>query len=314
MKVTVTRKLEIAADICEFHLTLPGNQPLPPFAPGAHIDVHLGALVRQYSLCNDPIERDRYVLGVLKEPSSRGGAKAMHALSEGDELEVSEPKNNFSLDCSARHSILFAGGIGVTPILSMFHFMARRSISFEMHYCIRARSRAAFVDRLSGSELSARANVYCDSEPSVGQLDLSKVLRDPDPRKHLYVCGPGGFIEACLSAADAAGWSEANLHRESFAVAANSSGPKEAFDLKLARSNRTVRVAPGQRVIDALTAAGVCVPSSCLEGTCGTCLTTVLDGEPDHRDAYLTKKERTRNDRFLPCCSRSKTSVLVLDL
>lgn len=314
MKVRVARKLEIAADICEFHLTLPGNQLLPTFAPGSHIDVHLGSLVRHYSLCNDPIERDRYVLGVLKEPSSRGGAKAMHALSEGDELEVSEPKNNFPLDCSAQHSILLAGGIGVTPILSMASFMARSGISFELHYCIRARSRAAFVDRLSNSELSAHANVYCDSEPSFGQLDLSKILQDPDPKKHVYVCGPSGFIEACLSAATAAGWNDANQHRESFAVAANSPAPKDSFDVKLARSNRILRVASGQKVIDALTAAGVHVPFSCLEGTCGTCLTTVLDGEPDHRDTYLTKRERTKNDRFLPCCSRSKTPMLVLDL
>lgn len=238
----------------------------------------------------------------------------MHALSVGDEIEISEPKNHFPLVSSADHSILLAGGIGITPILSMARFLLRVGQSFELHYCIRNRSRAAFVDLLSAPELSKLSNVYCDAEPSTGAMQLSKITATPSPGKHIYVCGPGGFIEASLSAAEAAGWKETNVHRESFAASALFHHEPGSFQIRLARSNKTLEVGAGNTVLDVLRTAGVRLPFSCLEGTCGTCLTNVLEGEPDHRDTYLTSKERARNDRFLPCCSRSKTPTLVLDI
>ncbi|MFM0416943.1 PDR/VanB family oxidoreductase [Paraburkholderia aromaticivorans] len=314
MKVKLTRKVEIAANIAEFHLASAGGEPLPAFSPGAHIDVCLGALTRQYSLCNDPRDAGAYVLGVLREEASRGGSHAMHALVEGDELEISEPKNHFPLDKSAKHSILIAGGIGVTPILSMAQFLSGIDASFEVHYCTRDRSRTAFHERFVQKDLRDHSHLYFDNEVGSARLDLPEILRTPHPAQHLYVCGPGGFIDACLNAASAAGWDDATVHREYFAAQPALACVKGGFQIRLARSGRMVHVSADQRVIDALRDADVRIPVSCEEGTCGTCLTTVLEGEPDHRDTYLTRGERKANDRFLPCCSRSKSPVLVLDL
>jgi vanillate O-demethylase ferredoxin subunit len=314
MKVKVIRKVDVAAEICEFHLALASGEALPEFSPGAHIDVLLGDLVRQYSLCNDPRDTRHYALAVLREAGSRGGSSAMHALVEGDELEISEPKNHFPLDRSANHSILIAGGIGVTPILSMAQFLARIGASFEVHYCARDRARAAFHERFFQMDLVDRSHLYFDSDAASPTLNLANALALPHPRKHLYVCGPGGLIVACLNAAKAAGWDDGTVHREYFAAPRAPVGVKGGFRITLARSGKTLHVSPNQRVIDALAAAGVQIPVSCEEGTCGTCLTTVLEGEPDHRDTYLTGRERKANGRFLPCCSRSKSDVLVLDL
>jgi vanillate monooxygenase ferredoxin subunit len=314
MKVKLVRKVEVAADICEFHLALASGESLPEFSPGAHIDVFLGALTRQYSLCNAPRDTRYYVLGVLREEASRGGSHAMHALEEGDELEISEPKNHFPLDKSATHSILIAGGIGVTPILSMAQFLKGVGASFEVHYCARGRARTAFHERFVQNDLRDHSHLYFDNEAGSPKLDLTEILRTPHPAKHLYVCGPGGFIDACLNAASAAGWDDATVHREYFSAQPALVRVKGGFQIRLARSGTMVHVSPDQRVIDALCDAGVRIPFSCEEGTCGTCLTTVLEGEPDHRDTYLTRGERKSNDRFLPCCSRSKSPVLVLDL
>lgn len=314
MKVKLVRKVEVAADICEFHLALASGEPLPAFSPGAHIDVFVGALTRQYSLCNDPRDTRCYVLGVLREEASRGGSRAMHALVEGDELEIGEPKNHFPLEKGARHSILIAGGIGVTPILSMAQFLKGVGASFEVHYCTRDRARTAFHERFVQNDLRDHSHLYFDSEAGSPKLNLTEILRVPHPAKHLYVCGPGGFINACLNAASSAGWDDATIHREYFASQPDLVCVKGGFQIRLARSGRMVHVSPDQRVIDALGDAGVRIPVSCEEGTCGTCLTTVLEGEPDHRDTYLTRGERKANDRFLPCCSRSKSPVLVLDL
>ncbi|MDH6153654.1 MULTISPECIES: PDR/VanB family oxidoreductase [Paraburkholderia] len=314
MKVKLVRKVDAAEGICEFHLGLAGGEALPAFSPGAHIDVFLGDLIRQYSLCNDPRDTRRYVLGVLREAASRGGSRAMHALVEGDEIEISEPKNHFPLDGRAKHSILIAGGIGVTPILCMAQFLARIGASFEVHYCARDRARAAFRERFVQMDLIDHSHLYFDSDAGSATLNLAEALGAPHPTRHLYVCGPGGLIETCLNAANASGWDDTTVHREYFAAQPALVGVKGGFAIKLARSGRTIQVCPNQRVIDALVDAGVRIPVSCEEGTCGTCLTTVLEGEPDHRDTYLTGRERKANDRFLPCCSRSKSQVLVLDL
>lgn len=309
MWVRLTRKNQIAADICEFHFVRADGKALPSFEAGAHIDVYLGAMIRQYSLCNDPQGSGSYVIGVLKESASRGGSAAMHALKEGDEIEIGEPKNHFALEESAHHSILIAGGIGITPLLAMSKVLARRGQSFELHYCVRDHTRAAFSDTLQQS----RTRLYCDDDPSTGTLNLAEVLQTGGAGRHVYVCGPSGLIETCVDTARANGWADNHIHRESFLVASQSTC-NDAFIVRLARSRKSLRVEPGQRLLDALLAAGIQIPFSCQEGNCGTCATRVLAGEPDHRDTFLTKKERARNDCILPCCSRSKTPALVLDL
>ncbi|GAA5235586.1 oxidoreductase [Verticiella sediminum] len=315
MKAQILKKTDAALDICTFELGSPDGKPLPAFSAGAHIDVHLGEdLVRQYSLCNHPDASGRYVIGVLLDPASRGGSRAMHALKEGDILEISEPRNHFPLHGSAEHSILLAGGIGITPILCMAERLANIGASFEMHYCTRSPERTAFRERLAADDFQACCRVYHDSRPEAGKLDLAAVLGAPAPGKHLYVCGPGGFIDAVLSAGRAAGWAEDNLHREYFANVVQAEAGDGPFQVKIASSGQVIDIAADQSITDALAAAGVDIPVSCEQGVCGTCLTNVLEGVPDHRDLYLTDEEREANDQMLPCCSRAKSSMLVLDL
>lgn len=316
MKATLIRKLPLATDICLFELTPANGEPLPPFSAGAHIDVHVDGFIRQYSLCNRPAERDVYRIGVLRDPASRGGSAAMHACASGATLEISAPRNHFPLDANASHTILLAGGIGITPILAMANELLDAGRSFELHYCTREPARTAFRERLAEPGLSERARVYFDSDGPEQRIDLQAVLANPQESTHVYVCGPTGFIDAVLGAAAGAGWPAANLHREYFGAARQPAAANgdAAFQVSLASSGKIVDVPAGTTVVDALRGCGIEVPVSCEQGVCGTCLTRVLSGEPDHRDVYLTDEERAANDQFLPCCSRSKTPLLVIDL
>jgi vanillate monooxygenase ferredoxin subunit len=315
INVTVRRIKDVATGIRSFELVPTTGELLPSFEAGAHIDVHLsGGLIRQYSLCGLPRPGDGYLIAVLATLDSRGGSRAMHGLREGDSITISEPKNHFPLAVHARHSILLAGGIGITPLLCMAERLALQGASFELHYAARERTRAAFVDRLTQAPLKSASHVYFDNEPSNGSLDLARICADPCPSKHLYVCGPAGFIEAALGAARQAGWAEDNLHREYFAGVLNTDGKPAIFRLKLAKSGVVVDVRSDQTAVQALASQGIEVPTSCEQGVCGTCLTRVLDGIPDHRDLFLTNQERARNDYFLPCCSRAKSEELTVDL
>ncbi|MFM0213056.1 PDR/VanB family oxidoreductase [Paraburkholderia sediminicola] len=314
MKALITHKLNVATDICMFELASPGGEALPPFSAGAHIDVHVDGHVRQYSLCNSPTETGLYRIGVLRDPNSRGGSIAMHEVSCGSTLEISTPKNHFPLVEDAAHSILLAGGIGITPILCMAEHLIRTSQSFELHYCTREPERAAFRERFTAPDLKARARLYFDTAAPSERIDLPTVLGRPVTDTHVYVCGPAGFIEAVLATTSKAGWPATHVHREYFGAAPQAAGANGAFQVRLASSGSVVDVPPGITVVEALRNCGVEVPMSCEQGVCGTCLTRVLSGEPDHRDLYLTDEERVANDQFLPCCSRAKTPLLVLDL
>lgn len=317
MKVRLANKHDVATDICAFDLVSLDGSALPGFTAGAHIDVHLpDGLVRQYSLCNAPGQTGdvpHYRLGVLRDPASRGGSTGMHALTAGVELEISEPRNHFPLTDTAKHSILLAGGIGVTPILAMAEALAASGASFEVHYCTREPARTAFGERFAQADLAERTRIYHDSEGV--RADLDAILAQPSGGKHLYVCGPAGFIDAVLSRAEAAQWPEGNVHREYFAApVATDGGSDTPFQVKLHSSGRVIDVKVGETIVAALAAQGVEVQMSCEQGVCGTCLTRVIDGTPDHRDVYLTDEERAANNQMLPCCSRSKSAMLVLDL
>lgn len=316
LKVRVATKRTEATDICTFELVEAGGGALPPFSAGAHIDVHVpGGLTRQYSLCNDPGESHRYLIGVLRDPASRGGSAAMHdTVREGDTLEISAPKNHFPLAHEAKRSLLLAGGIGVTPILCMAERLAVAGAEFEMHYCTRSKERTAFVERIGASGFAARVQFHFDDGAAEQKLDIPALLATPEAGTHLYVCGPKGFMEAVLDTARAQGWPEAQLHYEFFSAAPVKSDDDASFEVRIASSGRTVRVAAAQTVVQALAEVGVEVPTSCEQGVCGTCLTRVLEGTPDHRDSYLTDDERAACDQFLPCCSRARSALLVLDL
>lgn len=315
IEVKVANRTCEADGICSYELVRTDGQALPPFEAGAHIDVHLaGNLVRQYSLCNAPGETHRYLIGVLRDTDSRGGSQAMHDhVDLGSVLQISEPKNHFPL-VEAKRTLLLAGGIGVTPILAMAETLAAKGAAFEMHYCARSPEKAAFKERLAGCGFAAQVQFHYDSGEAAQKLDLPALLARPEPDTHVYVCGPQGFIDYVLGTARAQGWPQAQLHVEYFSAAAVDTSGDQAFDVKLASSGKVVTVPAGKTVIKVLEEQGVVIPYSCEEGVCGTCLTRVLEGVPDHRDMYLTEEEQAANDQFTPCCSRAKTPLLVLDL
>jgi vanillate O-demethylase ferredoxin subunit len=316
LKVRVARKADEAVDICSFELMSADDAPLPAFSAGSHVDVHLpNGLTRQYSLCNDPAESHRYLIGVLKDPSSRGGSKAMHELvNEGDTLEISAPRNHFAIAHGASRSLLLAGGIGITPILCMAERLAIFGEAFEMHYCTRSRERTAFRDRIEASSFAGHVHFHFDDGGPEQRLDLAGLLEQPAAGTHLYVCGPKGFMDAVLETARARGWPADRVHYEFFASDVVQREDDGSFQVKLASSGKLVLVPKDTTVIQALAEAGIEVQTSCEQGVCGTCLTRVLEGEPDHRDVYLSPDEQAANDQFLPCCSRSKSPLLVLDL
>jgi vanillate O-demethylase ferredoxin subunit len=274
-----------------------------------------GGITRQYSLCNDPRESHRYLIGVLKDPATRGGSKAMHEqVNEGDVLEISTPKNHFALAHHAARSLLLAGGIGITPILCMAERLAMADSDFEMHYASRSRDRMAFHDRILASGFASKVRLHFDDGAAEQKLNLPELLAEPEEGVHMYVCGPKGFMDAVLGTARSKGWPQSQLHYEFFAAEAVKSSDDESFAIKLASSGRVIVIAKDKSVTDALREAGVEIPTSCEQGVCGTCLTRVLEGEPDHKDLYLSPDEQAANDQFTPCCSRSKSPMLVLDL
>lgn len=315
LNVLVHRRLIKAEGVCSFELVATDGTLLPSFTAGAHIDVHLGAgLIRQYSLCNDPGERHRYCIAVLREPQSRGGSQSMHEkVQEGQTLTISEPRNHFPL-VPAKRSLLLAGGIGVTPILAMAKTLHAQGADFEMHYCGRSASKMAFLEELSHSTFKSAVHIHVDDGKGYEPFDAQSTLRKLQPDTHLYVCGPGGFMNHVLDTAKTCGWAESQLHREYFAAAPVDTTGDGSFEVKLARSGQCYEVPAEKTVLDVLLAQGLDIPFSCESGVCGTCMTRVIAGTPDHRDSYLSDAEHAAGDQFMPCCSRSKSPVLVLDI
>lgn len=314
VEVRVAAIHEEAEGIRSFELLPAQGRALPPFKAGAHIDVHLNdKLVRQYSLCSDPSDLSRYQIGVLHDPQGRGGSRAVHDLKEGDTVFIGMPRNQFEL-ADDGSSVLVAGGIGITPILSMAHSLVAAGRPFTLHYAARTRPRTAFKARLDEPCFAPFVSYYWSEEADSRKMDLGQLLSAPAADAHLYVCGPRSFMDAAIQAAKQEGWPEERIHYEFFAGDAMRLDSDGAFSVKLASSGRTIKIAADKSVVEALAEAGVEIPTSCEQGICGTCLTGVLGGEPDHRDVFLTPEERALNDKFLPCCSRSKSSLLVLDL
>ena len=315
-EVRVARKKVEAVDICSFELVRANAEALPAFSAGAHIDVQgPTGLVRQYSLCNDATQTSHYQIGVLRDPKSRGGSVAMHdGLREGDLLHISEPKNHFSLAHAARRSLLLAGGIGVTPILCMAQRLHNTGADFVMHYCTRSPERTAFRARFMDSGFAQRVRLHHDDGAPEQKLDIAALLSTPHDGTHLYVCGPTGFLEFVRESARKQGWQDSHVHYEYFGAEVVHSDADAAFDVKIASTGKVFRIAADKSVTSALAEQGVDIQVSCEQGVCGTCLTRVLEGEPDHRDQFLLDDERAANDQFTPCCSRARSSLLVLDL
>ena len=314
LDLRVVEKRDCAEGIAAFELIAPDGGELPAFTAGSHIDVHLpGNMTRQYSLRNDPAERHRYCIGVLREVAGRGGSAYMHdRLKLGDRVETSLPRNAFALDEDAPFSLLIAGGIGITPILSMAYRLSALGRDFAFHYGARSAARMAFREEMQTSAFADKLRLHLDDGPAEQKLDLASLLSKRPPGAHLYACGPAGFLDAVIAAAKSR-WPREAIHREYFAnaghVAASGDRP---FRVTLAGDRRSFEVSPGRSIVDVLAEHGVDVQVSCEQGICGTCVTRVISGVPDHRDLVLTDKQRT--DRMTLCCSRALTDELVLDL
>jgi tetrachlorobenzoquinone reductase len=290
-------------------LPLQGGE-LPPFTAGAHIDLTLpNGLVRSYSLLNPQSERNRYVIAVQKDQASRGGSKWVYEnLRVGDVLTVNGPRNNFLLDETPERSIFIAGGIGITPILSMIDRLSAIGRDWELVYCSRTRSATPFLESL---EKEARVRFNFDEEPGGKMLDIAALVKAAPANCHLYCCGPIPMLNAFeLATKDLA---RERVHVEYF-TAKDPPAVEGGFKVVLAKSGREVAIPPGKTILDTLNDMGLEIPHSCTEGICGTCETKVLEGVPDHRDVILTETERASNKTMMICCSGSKSRKLVLDL
>ncbi|HET6857593.1 MAG TPA: PDR/VanB family oxidoreductase [Streptomyces sp.] len=313
MDAVVASRAAATANIAVFDLVpADGETPFPAYTAGAHIDVLLEGegLTRQYSLCG-PLGAGHYRLAVLNDPDSRGGSRAMHTLKAGDRLRISAPRNRFPLAAARRH-LLFAGGIGITPLLAMVGYLDGQGGDYALHYCARRRTDAAFVSELADNP---RVVFHFNDEAPGQRPDVDSWLGAPAPDTAVYVCGPGGFMDHVLARASATGWPPAALHMERFAAGAanpDAAGPG-AFTVRLASTGAEYQIPADRSALDVLLENGVDAPSSCRQGICGECVVRVVAGEPDHRDDVLSPDEQA-DGLFAPCTSRARSQLLELDM
>jgi ferredoxin-NADP reductase len=304
------RKQLVAEGVAVLELSRPDGEELPRWTPGAHLDLVLdNGLERQYSLCGDPVDRHEYRLGILRDSDGRGSSLHVHdRLNVGDTVRVRGPRNNFPLVDSPRY-LFIAGGIGITPILAMIRSAEAAGADWRLVYGGRQRASMAFLDELA--RYGDRVSIHPQDE--TGLLDLDSLLGTPEPDTLVYCCGP----EALLAAVElrCGAWPRRSLHVERFAPRPQAAPVRtEAFEVVLQQSGLTLSVPPDRSILSVVEEAGVGVLSSCAEGTCGTCETRVLAGEPDHRDSVLDEDERQANDCMMICVSRACSERLVLDL
>ncbi|MFE9399319.1 PDR/VanB family oxidoreductase [Streptomyces flavidovirens] len=311
LDLTLVRKEPLAEGVVRLSLAHSSGERLPTWSPGAHIDLVLGpGLVRQYSLCGDPGATSLLQVAVLREPESRGGSLYVHdTLEEGDTVRVRGPRNHFPFVDSPRY-LFIAGGIGITPVLPMIAAAERQGADWRLVYGGRSRATMAFAGQLAKDHPH---RVALRPQDETGLLDLDGLLGSPSPGTLIYCCGPEPLLNAVERRC--ASWPEGTLHIERFTPKAREDdAPSTSFEVELSRSGITVTVPPDKTVLQTVEEAGVQVLSSCQEGTCGTCETTVLDGAVDHRDSLLTPAEQARNDTMFICVSRAACPRLVLDL
>jgi ferredoxin-NADP reductase len=311
--LVVRRRQEAADGVVVLELADQQGGDLPTWEPGAHVDLLLDeGLVRQYSLCGDPRDASMWRVGVLLDPDSRGGSRHVHEnLAEGATVRVRGPRNHFALVDSPRY-LFIAGGIGITPLMAMIDSVQRAGSDWTLIYLGRSQKTMAFGQDLAAS-YGDRVRLWPQDEK--GRFDLEAVLKEPVDEALVYCCGP----EQLLSAVEqhCAHWPEGSLHIERFAAKAPAEPAAEsldAFHVVCQRSGVTVEVSGETSILEALEDADIPIMSSCLEGICGTCTATVVDGVPDHRDSMLTEAERASGDKILTCVSRSCSEKLVLDL
>ena len=314
LTLRVTRSEPAADGIQLFELKRPDGGELPPFTPGSHLSVRVpNGSMRNYSLCSDPAERRRYVIAVKREEGGRGGSLSLiDRTRAGDRLQVSAPRNLFELSANAPSYIFVAGGIGITPILAMIHHLrATGDKPFHLYYLTRSAAGTAFLAELADPALKGKVTIHHDEGDPEKALDLWPVFEEPT-KAHIYCCGPRGLMDAVK---DMTGhWPVSAVHFEDFGSdLVRPRADDKPFTVKLARSGGAVLDVPvGATILEVVRSHGLRLPSSCESGTCGTCRTTVIEGEVDHRDLVLTPAER--RSEMMVCVSRAKSDQLILDL
>jgi phthalate 4,5-dioxygenase reductase subunit len=311
LPVRVSRAEPIAADIHLFELRDAGSGELPPWTAGAHVSLRSpNGSVRKYSLCNDPAERDRYVIAVKRDPQGRGGSvDLVDHVKAGDTVAITAPHNSFELAPKARSFILIAGGIGITPLLAMARALNADGRRYALYYLARSPEHTAFAQELEGDAFRGKVTIHHDQGDPRRSFDLWPLLEKPSAA-HVYCCGPRPLLEAVR---DMTGhWSPAAIHFESFIDAGAAAKPDDSpFTVVLAKSGDRIQVPPGVSILDAMRARGHDAPSSSESGTCGTCKTRLLSGEPDHRDFVLMDDEK--ETQIMICVSRARSPEIAID-
>jgi ferredoxin-NADP reductase len=333
MLVRVRATNYLAENINAYEVVDPEGGQLPSFTAGSHIDLYFrDGRIRQYSLCSSPYDRQRYVFAVQRELDGRGGSRAIfERVHVGRILVISPPRNAFALAAQAQRHLFLAGGIGITPIMSMIHELAATGRSFELHYCTRSREKAAFHQELSALAATAKVEFHHDQGDPARGLDIAALLRVPRPGTHLYYCGPERFMAAVAAAA--AHWPPETVHFEHFSAPSNEAAQDSGanpqsgeeilsrdveadvsvgFTVRVASTGQVFEVPGDKSIVQVLREHGFSVPTSCESGLCGTCRTRYLDGVPDHRDYVLD--DVARQSEMLICCSRAKSRSILLDL
>jgi phthalate 4,5-dioxygenase reductase subunit len=311
MPLRVTRNDRIADGINLIEFRDLDGKPLPEFSAGAHITIRVpNGLLRKYSLCNDPAERDRYQVAVKREAAGRGGSINMvDKVKAGDQLMVAPPINDFGLPPRAQDFLFIAGGIGITPIMAMIREVQKQGKRFRLFYCTRSPETTAFAEELSAPELKSFVTIHHDHGDPARSLALKPILAERKNREHLYCCGPRPLMEAVRHMTDH--WSPTAVHFEAFSEAETHKANDKPFRVRLARSDKLLEVPVTKTVLEVLRENGFDVPSSCETGTCGTCRTKLLAGEADHRDLVLADHERA--DQIMICVSRARSEEITID-
>jgi vanillate O-demethylase ferredoxin subunit len=303
------RKIDkLSDDVLSFELESQCG-PFSSLEPGAHIDVHLGNdLVKQYSVWGCSDDKLNLSIAVKREDNGAGGSIAMHQLMEGDLLPISGPRNHFKLQENAPHYTLVAGGIGVTPIYSMADYLQESGAKFSVHYLVQNVSLAAFASHFENLKLGDNYHLHCDNEH--GLFDFKQLVKTLPENSQIYTCGPEPMLNAIMDAVP-----NHDLHFERFSAASDKKETRnKAFAVKINSSGALYQVGEHETILGVLTANGVQIDSGCAEGICGTCITDVLEGDIDHRDAILSDDEKTSNEYMCVCVSRAKSKQIVLDL
>src|SRR5262245_8198662 len=311
MPLRVTRNDPIADGIHILEFRDPSGRQLPEFSAGAHIAVRVpNGMLRKYSLCNDPSERDRYQIAVKREDNGRGGSCSLiDDTKAGEELAVTAPVNDFGLPPRGQDFLFIAGGIGVTPIMAMIRQVMSEGKRFRLFYCSRSPEATAFREELSAPQFKDTVTIHYDQGEVSRLLDLRPILAERRNREHLYSCGPRPLMEAVRAMRDQ--WSPTAVHFEAFSEAETHKADDKPFKITLARSGAVLDVPTTKTILEVLRDHGLEVPSSCETGTCGTCRTKMLAGEADHRDLVLADHER--KDNIMICVSRARGEEITID-